>query len=174
MSTILNTNGAELQIPQIMNPKDFKCAIFTAEWNPDVTEALRKGAVEVLHKAGVDDSCIFSHHVPGTVELVNAAALALHYMPDIKAIIIIGCVIRGDTPHFDYVCDIVSQGTSQLNGEGKTPVIFGVLTVDNQQQALDRAGGILGNKGAEAAVAAIKMANLHTAAANLKYVSFRR
>lgn len=174
MSTILNTNGAELEIPRIMEPETFKCAIFTAEWNPAITGALREGALDVLHKAGVADNAIFMQDVPGTVELVNAAALALNYMPDIKAVIIIGCVIRGDTPHFDYVCDIVSKGTADLNAQGKTPVIFGVLTVDNQQQALDRAGGSLGNKGAEAAVAAIKMANLHTLAAGLRYTSFRR
>lgn len=174
MSTILNTNGAELEIPQISEPELFKCAIFTAEWNPKVTDALLEGALDVLHKAGVEDSSIFSQRVPGTVELVNAAALALNYMPDIKAIIIIGCVIRGDTPHFDYVCDIVAQGAASLNEQGKAPVIFGVLTVDNEQQAIDRAGGVLGNKGAEAAVAAIKMANLHSMAASLRYTGFRR
>ena len=173
MSTILNTNGAELEIPQIVERSGFKCAIFTAEWNPDVTHALRDGAIDVLHKAGVSDTQIFSADVPGTVELVNAAAMALHYMQDIKAVIVIGCVIRGDTPHFDYVCQIAAEGTARLNACGKTPVIFGVLTVDNQQQALDRAGGKLGNKGAEAAVAAIKMANLHTEAAGLKWASFR-
>jgi len=173
MSTILNTNGAELEIPRLLEPDGFKCAIFTAEWNPEVTGALRDGAVDVLHKAGVNDNAIFMQEVPGTVELVNAAAMALNYMPDVTAVIIIGCVIRGDTPHFDYVCDIVSHGTATLNAQGKAPVIFGVLTVDNEQQALDRAGGSLGNKGAEAAVAAIKMANLHTSAAGLRYTSFR-
>ncbi len=173
MSTILNTNGTSLEVPSLLGPKGFKCAIFTAEWNPEVTEALRLGALDTLRKAGVADSAILMEHVPGTVELVNAAAMALHYMPDLKAIIVIGCVIRGDTPHFDYVCRIAAQGTALLNAEGKAPVIFGVLTVDNQQQALDRAGGVLGNKGAEAAVAAIRMANLHTAAAGHKYVSFR-
>ena len=167
------TNGAELEIPQLMEPKGFKCAIFTAEWNPEITHALRDGAIDVLHKAGVADNSIFVQDVPGTVELVNAAGMALHYMPDLKAIIILGCVIRGDTPHFDYVCDIVSQGTAQLNAEGKAPVIFGVLTVDNLAQAQERAGGALGNKGAEAAAAAIKMANLHITAAGLRYVSFR-
>ena len=174
MSTILNTNGAELEIPQISEPHGFKCAIFTAEWNPRVTQALRDGAIDVLHKAGVSDNSIFAQDVPGTVELVNAAALALRGMPDVKAVIIIGCVIRGDTPHFDYVCDIVSAGTARLNALGKAPVIFGVLTVDNEQQALDRAGGSLGNKGAEAAVAAIKMANLHSAAAAMRYISYRK
>ena len=174
MSTILNTNGAELEIPRITDAENFKCAIFTAEWNPKVTGALRDGAVDVLRRAGVPENAIFSQEVPGTVELVNAAALALNYMPDVRAVIIIGCVIRGDTPHFDYVCDIVSQGTARLNALGNAPVIFGVLTVDNEQQALDRAGGCLGNKGAEAAVAALKMANLHDIAAGLRYTSFRK
>lgn len=173
MSTILNTDGAELEIPVIKEPQGFKCAVFTASWNKKITGALREGALDVLRKAGVPENAVFMQEVPGTVELVNAAAMALHSMPDIKAIIIIGCVIRGDTPHFDYVCDIVAQGTATLNSEGKSPVIFGVLTVDNEEQALERAGGRLGNKGAEAAVAAIQMANLHTTAAALRYASFR-
>lgn len=166
MSTILNTNGTELEIPGVLKPDNFKCAIFTAKWNSDVTHALRDGAIEVLHKAGVGDNAIYLEDVPGTVELANAAGMALKTKPELSAVIIIGCVIRGDTPHFDYVCEIVSQATARLNAEGGAPVIFGVLTVDNQQQALDRAGGALGNKGAEAAVAAIEMANLHVRAAS--------
>lgn len=161
MSTILNTNGDNLEVPALKNAAGFRCAIFTAEWNPKVTHALRDGAVAVLKEAGVDESRIMLEDVPGTVELVNAAGLAAHQMRDLDAIIIIGCVIRGDTPHFDYVCDIVAEGTARLNAKGETPVIFGVLTVNKEQEALDRAGGCLGNKGAEAAVAAIKMANLH-------------
>ena len=101
-------------------------------------------------------------HVPGSVELVNAAALAINaYNP--SAVIILGCVIRGETPHFDYVCQSVTQGTTMLNARGGTPVIFGLITTENMQQALDRAGGRLGNKGSEAAAAAIAMANLHHA-----------
>ncbi len=161
MSTVLNTDGAELEIPPIVGPGDFKCAVFTAEWNPQVTGALRDGALDVLRSAGVREENIYSRDVPGTVELVNAAAMALDCMPEVKAVIVIGCVIRGDTPHFDYVCQIAAQGAAMLNARGKAPVIFGVLTVENLQQALDRAGGSLGNKGAEAAVAAIRMANLH-------------
>ncbi|MBD5236446.1 MAG: 6,7-dimethyl-8-ribityllumazine synthase [Bacteroidales bacterium] len=161
MSTILNTNGDNLEVPALKNAAGFRCAIFTAEWNPKVTHALRDGAVAVLKEAGVDETRIVLEDVPGTVELVNAAGLAAHQMRDLDAIIIIGCVIRGDTPHFDYVCDIVAEGTARLNAKGETPVIFGVLTVNKEQEALDRAGGCLGNKGAEAAVAAIKMANLH-------------
>ena len=161
MSTILNTNGAALQIPAIIDPQDKRIAIFTAEWNWDVTGKLREGALDVLRKAGVPEANILDCKVPGTVELVNAAAMALN-CPGFAAVIVIGCVIRGDTPHFDYVCQIAAQGTDRLNALGKAPVIFGVLTVENQQQALDRAGGCLGNKGAEAAVAAITMANLAT------------
>lgn len=162
-----------LEVPRLMEPRNFKVAIFTAEWNPRVTDALREGAVEVLRRAGVSDSQILQETVPGTVELVNAAAMALHSMPDLNAIIIIGCVVRGDTPHFDYVCQIAAEGTARLNAEGKAPVLFGVLTVNKLQEALDRAGGSLGNKGAEAAVAAIRMANLHTSIAGRKYTSFR-
>jgi len=167
MSTILNTNGAELEIPHILDPERFRCAIFTAKWNPEITHALRNGATDVLKRAGVAGCNILSEEVPGTVELANAAGMALTTMPDLSAIIIIGCVIRGDTPHFDYVCQIVAQATAKLNAAGGTPVIFGVLTVENLQQALDRAGGKLGNKGSEAAVAAIEMANLHTRTAAL-------
>lgn len=173
MSTILNTNGEKLEIPRILDPEGFKCAVFTAKWNPEVTHALRDGALDILHKAGVKDNNIFCGDVPGTVELANAAGMALRSMPDLSAIIIIGCVIRGDTPHFDYVCQIVAQATAELNAKGESPVIFGVLTVDNRQQALDRAGGVLGNKGEEAAVAAIEMANLHSRAAGLRFAPFR-
>ena len=166
MSTILNTNGDSLEIPTVLVKEPLRVAIFTAEWNPKITHALRDGAIDVLKRAGVNDCDIDRFDVPGTVELVNAAALAVNKtcskrcnnMPGAyHAVIVIGCVIRGDTPHFDYVCDIVAQGTAQLNAKGETPVIFGVLTVDNEQQALDRAGGCLGNKGAEAAETAIKM-----------------
>lgn len=158
MSTILNTNGAELSVPSVDNPGAFTCVILTADWNPIVTHALRDGAIDVLRKAGIQDKNVISLPVPGTVELVYGAARAVRELSP-SAVIVIGCVIRGDTPHFDYVCQQAAQGVASLNAEGKVPVIFGVLTVDNMQQALDRAGGVLGNKGAEAAVAAIDMAN---------------
>ena len=160
MSTILNTNGDHLEIPQLNSKVKGKFYVVTADWNPDITYALRDGAIEVLRKAGVDEKNIKSFSVPGTVELVNAAGLMVNG-GDAAAIIVIGCVIRGDTPHFDYVCQIAAQGVAKLNAKGKAPVIFGVLTTDNLQQAQERAGGILGNKGAEAASAAISMANLH-------------
>lgn len=160
MSTILNTNGDNLQIEAVNKKVTGKFYVITADWNSDITYALRDGAIGVLKKGEVDDSRIVSVSVPGTVELVNAAGLAVRG-GDAAAIIVIGCVIRGDTPHFDYVCEIAAQGVALLNSKGETPVIFGILTVDNLQQAQERAGGILGNKGEEAAAAAITMANFH-------------
>lgn len=159
MSTILNTNGTTLDIPQIPADCEGRFYIFTADWNRDITHALRDGAIDVLLKAGVKEQKIVSVPVPGTVELVNGAAVAIN-RDDAAAIIMIGCVIRGDTPHFDYVCQIAAQGCAILNSKGKAPVIFGVLTVDNLTQARERAGGALGNKGSEAAVAALSLLKL--------------
>lgn len=159
MSTILNTNGAEIDVPAILPQVKKKFYVVTADWNPAITHTLRKGALEVLRKGGVPEENIKSKRVSGTVELINAAGVILN-RKDAAAVIIIGCVIRGDTPHFDYVCEIAAHGTAALNARGEAAVIFGVLTVDNLKQAEERAGGALGNKGAEAAVAAIEMANL--------------
>lgn len=159
MSTILNTEGRNLEIPLPVRGEQFSVAIVTARWNSHITGALRDGALDVLHRAGVSVNNIMLLEVPGTVELVNAAATAMR--ASIDAVIVIGCVIRGDTPHFDYVCQGATQGVAMLNARGEQPVIFGVITTETEQQALDRAGGCLGNKGAEAAVAAIEMANLH-------------
>ena len=161
MSTALNTNGDQLEIPSIDKKTVGKFYIITADWNKEITYTLRDGALKILKEAGVADKNIKSFNVPGTVELVNAAGLCVH-SGDAAAVIVIGCVIRGDTPHFDYVCEIAAQGVANLNTLGKAPVIFGVLTVDNLLQAQQRAGGVLGNKGAEAAIAAVTMANLHT------------
>ncbi|MCQ2323873.1 MAG: 6,7-dimethyl-8-ribityllumazine synthase [Paludibacteraceae bacterium] len=142
-------------------------AIIVADWNSDITYPLAQGAIDTLLKYGVQEKNILVQHVPGTVELTYAAG---RLVPQLEgsafvsrcydAIIVIGCVIQGETPHFDYVCQSVTQGVSILNAKGVTPVIFSVLTTLNKQQALDRAGGKLGNKGVEGAVTAIKMANL--------------
>ncbi len=161
MSTILNTNGAELEIPAPYDKDSFTCDIVTAKWNPEITHALRDGAIETLLKAGVKEKNIRLYDVPGTVELVNAAGVLVKQRPD--AVIVIGCVIRGDTPHFDYVCQQAAEGAAIINARGETPLIFGVLTVNTLEQARERAGGVLGNKGSEAAVAAIEMANFHAA-----------
>ena len=137
-----------------------KIGIVAATWNSHITDALLNGAVDRLAQAGYDTSeTVQVVRVPGTIELTFAAAKLAH-TGKVDAIIVIGCVIRGDTPHFDYVCQSVTQGTTTLNATQEVPVIFGVLTVENEQQALDRAGGALGNKGTEAAEAAVIMANL--------------
>ena len=140
-------------------------AIIVADWNNHITFKLAQGAIDTLLKHGVQEEHIIVQHVPGTVELTYAAARLItqppHSLPcKYDAIIVIGCVIQGETPHFDYVCQSVTYGVSELNSKGSVPVIFSVLTTLNTQQALDRAGGKLGNKGVEGAVTAMKMANL--------------
>jgi len=130
-----------------------------ADWNSHITEALLQGAIETFSRAGVSRNALTVTHVPGSVELVYGAALAIkRENPD--AVIVLGCVIKGDTPHFDYVCQSVTQGVTMLNTRGEVPVIFGLLTTLTERQAKERAGGTLGNKGSEAAVTAIAMANL--------------
>ena len=134
-------------------------AIVVADWNSEITYAMAQGAVDTLVKHGVQEDNIDLIHVPGTVELTYGAARIMRE-EHVNAVIVIGCVIQGETPHFDYVCQSVTQGVAALNAQGKVPVIFSVLTVLNQQQALDRCGGRLGNKGVEGAYTAIRMANL--------------
>ncbi len=134
-------------------------AIIVADWNSEITFAMAQGAVDTLVKHGACEDSILLIHVPGTVELTYAASKVMQEQ-DVDAIIVIGCVIQGDTPHFDYVCQSVTQGVTKLNTKGIVPVIFSVLTTLNKQQALDRAGGKLGNKGVEGAITAIRMANL--------------
>lgn len=157
MSTILNTEGSLLEIPEIWEKDKFLVAIVTADWNKDVNDRLLAGALEVFEKAGLKPEQVEQYRVPGAVELVYASARIIRSPKKYNAVVAIGTVIRGDTPHFDYVCSQAADGICRLNCQGDTPVIFGVLTVDTLQQALDRAGGSLGNKGAEAAVAAIRM-----------------
>ncbi len=135
---------------------DMTVGIVVAEWNGHITSALLKGALDTLHREGFDDDRIKVFHVPGAVELTFGASQLIESSA-FDAVIVFGCVIRGGTPHFDYVCQSVTQGITLLNADCDVPVIFGVLTVDNEQDALDRAGGCLGNKGSEAAEAAIKM-----------------
>ena len=134
-------------------------AIVVADWNSEITYALAQGAVDTFLKHGVQADNIDIIHVPGAVELTYGAARIMKE-ERIDAVVVIGCVIQGDTPHFDYVCQSVTQGVAALNAQGKVPVIFSVLTVLNKQQALDRCGGKLGNKGVEGAYTAIRMANL--------------
>ena len=134
-------------------------AIVVADWNSEITYAMAQGAVETFVKHGVPEDHIDILHVPGAVELTYGAA-RITKEERVNAVIVIGCVIQGDTPHFDYVCQSVTQGVAILNAQGKVPVIFSVLTTLDKQQALDRCGGKLGNKGIEGAYTAIRMANL--------------
>ena len=134
-------------------------AIVVADWNSEITFSMAQGAVDTFVKRGIPAENIDVIHVPGTVELTYGAA-RITKEERVDAVIVIGCVIQGETPHFDYVCQSVTQGVAMLNAQGKVPVIFSVLTVLNQQQALDRCGGKLGNKGIEGAYTAIRMANL--------------
>lgn len=138
---------------------DMRFGIVVSDWNPDVTGALLNGAVNTLKKYGTSAENMVVKHVPGSFELTLGAQFLAEY-DDLDAIICLGCVVKGETPHFTYICQGVTQGITQLNLEYNIPFIFGVLTTDNQQQALDRAGGKHGNKGDEAAVTAIKMAAL--------------
>lgn len=145
----------------------YKFGIVVSEWNSNITGALRDGAIKTLLMHGVKESDIMVETVPGSFELTYAASLMMQQMP-IDAIIVLGSVVRGDTPHFDYVCQGVTQGITQLNVEGKIPVIFGVLTTDNMEQAEERAGGKLGNKGCECADTAIDMINFARFICSLK------
>jgi len=136
-----------------------KFAIVVSEWNESVTEALYQGAFDTLRTHGVAKENIVRKDVPGSFELTLAAQWMAE-KDDIDAIICLGCVIQGETRHFDFICDAVAQGIKDVNLKFNKPVIFGVLTTDNQKQALDRAGGQHGNKGDEAAITAIKMLSI--------------
>ncbi|MFA5587825.1 MAG: 6,7-dimethyl-8-ribityllumazine synthase [Mariniphaga sp.] len=133
--------------------------LVVAEWNPEITFALAEGAVNTLKKHGASDENISVKYVPGSFELPLGAQFFAE-MENVDAVILIGCVIQGETRHFDYICDAVTLGTIRLNLKYNKPFIFGVLTTNDEQQAKDRAGGKHGNKGDEAAIAAIKMVYL--------------
>lgn len=136
-----------------------RISIVFAEWNSEVTIPLMQGAKEKLLEFGLTPENINIHSVPGAFELVSGCKFVLDYeLPN--AVIAIGCVIQGETKHFDYICSAVTQGITTLNTTYNTPCIFGVLTTDNLQQALDRSGGKYGNKGHEAAITAIEMITL--------------
>ena len=133
--------------------------IVVSEWNTVITEAMFLGAKETLIQAGVLESNIIRQNVPGSFELPLGAKFLLNSVK-LEAVICLGCVIQGETRHFDFICQAVSKGIMQLGLENNIPVIFGVLTTENMEQAVDRSGGKHGNKGIEAAVTAIQMASL--------------
>ncbi|MDA3928757.1 MAG: 6,7-dimethyl-8-ribityllumazine synthase [Prolixibacteraceae bacterium] len=153
-------NLSDYDLNSVPNAKDMKFGIVVAEWNYPITGALAQGAIDTLVKHGAKEENITAKHVPGTFELTLGGQFFAEYT-DVDAILLLGCVIQGETRHFDFICQGITEGTTKLNMNYNIPVIFGVLTTDNEQQALDRAGGKLGNKGDEAAMTAIKMVALH-------------
>lgn len=138
---------------------DMRFGIVVAEWNGEVTEALLKGAVATLRRAGCAEHNILIKYVPGTFELALGAQFFAQYT-DVDAVIALGCVVQGETRHFDFICSGATQGIMQLQIAWNMPIAFGVLTTDTMEQALARAGGAHGNKGDEAAVTAINMVKL--------------
>jgi 6,7-dimethyl-8-ribityllumazine synthase len=151
------SNLSEYDANRLPDASNMRFALVVSEWNANITGKLRDGAYDTLLKHGVKAENIMVVYVPGSFELVyGAKRIAGAVKPD--AVIGLGCVIRGETPHFEYVCMGVTQGFAQLNADGDIPYIFGLLTNNTLEQSTDRAGGKLGNKGVEAAVTAIKMA----------------
>lgn len=156
----MSTDNLSVYDPEsVPDAGDMIFGIVVADWNREITWALLDGAVATLKKHGADEENIIIKHVPGTFELTLGAQFFAEY-DDVDAVICLGCVIQGETPHFTYICQGVTQGITQLNLEYNIPFIFGVLTTNDHKQAVDRAGGKHGNKGDEAAVTAIKMAAL--------------
>ena len=156
MATALH-NLSDYDCSKVPASSNMCFGIVVAEWNPEITGALLEGAVSTLEKHGALPENIHVKTVPGSFELIYGA----HQMTlndGYDAVIILGSVIRGETPHFDYICQGVTQGIAQLNATSQVPVIYGLLTTNDLQQAKDRAGGTLGNKGDECAIDAIKMA----------------
>lgn len=136
-----------------------RMGIVVSEWNSEITGALLHGAVSTLKQHGMAESNLHVHYVPGSYELPQGAAYLIDQL-DVDAVICLGCVIQGETRHFEFICQAVSQGIMDLGLDSGIPVIFGVLTTENFSQARERAGGVHGNKGDEAAVSAIKMVDL--------------
>ncbi len=152
-------NLSDYSAKNIVDVSDSRFAIVVSEWNEEVTESLYNGAYETLINHKVPAENIVRVDVPGSFEL-SLGAQKLAQRDDIDAVICIGCVIQGETKHFDFICDAVAHGITNVSLKYDKPVIFGVLTPNTQKQALDRAGGKHGNKGDEAAITAIKMLSL--------------
>ena len=153
-----NHNLSNYDKNTIPNAKDFRFGIVVSEWNDTITNGLFQGAYDALIDCGALPDNIIKWDVPGSFELIYGSKKMVEYQVD--AVIAIGCVIQGETKHFDFVCEGVTHGIKELNLNSDTPVIFCVLTDNTMQQSIDRSGGKHGNKGTEAAIAAIKMADL--------------
>lgn len=155
-----NKNLSTYDKTLIPNAKNFRFGIVVSEWNPDITQGMFQGAFDAILDCGGIKENIVRWNVPGSFELIYGCKQMAKSYDMLDAIIAMGSVIKGETKHFDYVCEAVTQGIKDLNVSGDIPVIFCILTDDNLQQAIDRSGGKHGNKGTEAAIAAIKMAQL--------------
>ena len=153
------TNLSKYDKSKVPSATKMKFAIVVAEWNSEITENLCKGAINTLITSGCSKKNIERYNVPGSFELIYAANILVK-KKKYSAVIVLGSVIQGETKHFDFVCSGVTNGIAHLNATQNTPVIFGLLTDDNIEQAKARSGGGLGNKGVECAVTAIKMAEL--------------
>lgn len=152
-------NLSEHDAATIPNGENFKLGLVVAEWNPEITFSLRDGCIDTLKKYGVKETDIELLYVPGTFEIPAGARILLG-ATDVDAVIGLGCVIKGDTNHNEYINQAVAHGLTQLSISSGKPMIFGVLTPNNMEQAYDRAGGKYGNKGVEAAITALKMVAL--------------
>lgn len=155
-----NKNLSQYDKNTIPNAKDFRFGIVVSEWNDTITEGLFNGAKAALLDCGTLEENIIRWNVPGSFELTFGAK-QMHETQDVDCVIVIGSVIKGETMHFEFVCEGVTQGIKDLNIVYDVPTIFCVLTDNNMQQSLDRSGGKHGNKGTEAAIAAIKMVALN-------------
>jgi 6,7-dimethyl-8-ribityllumazine synthase len=155
-----NNNLSNYDKTTIPNAKNFRFGMVVSEWNPKITEGMFQGAFDALLDCGVVKENIVRWNVPGSFELVYGCKKMQQSYPMLDAIIAIGSVIEGETKHFDYVCEATTNGIMQLNLQNEIPIMFCVLTDRTLQQAIDRSGGKHGNKGVEAAIAAIKMAQL--------------
>lgn len=154
------TNLSAYDKATIPNSKDFKFGIVVSEWNGEITEGLWQGAFDALKDCGALNDNIVRWNVPGAFELIYGAKKMTQVYDMLDAVIAIGTVIQGETKHFDFVCEGVTQGIKDLNIQQDIPIIFCVLTDNTIEQSRARSGGIHGNKGTEAAIAAIKMAQL--------------
>lgn len=152
---------------------NMRFGIVVAEWNSNITESLYQGASQTLLSCGVTSENIHRINVPGSFELPSGGKfIASNYKVD--AVICLGCVIQGETRHFDFICQAVAIGLTSLSVATSIPFIFGVLTTDTEEQAIERAGGKHGNKGIEAAISAIKMAGLKSQTSDSKKIGFSK
>ncbi|MGN1235859.1 MAG: 6,7-dimethyl-8-ribityllumazine synthase [Bacteroidaceae bacterium] len=152
----MSTTTNNLSLQDMPSANGMRIGIVVCEWNSQITHTLLEGAVSTLNKYGVKPEHIIIKSVPGSFELIYGANIMVK-SGLVDGVITIGCIVRGDTPHFDFIAQGCTNGLAQLNATGNIPVIFGVLTTENFEQAHERAGGALGNKGEEYAITAIRM-----------------